>query len=224
VKPPIALLFSILVLASCSHHQPITPGNVTEVLTEYGRQNPEDEVILETKFGMLRIKLYKDTPLHRANFIKLIKEGHYDKAMFYRVVYEFMIQGGDAANQPKYSIPAEFRPQYFHKKGALAMARRDENNPKMESSAAEFFIIQGSVYDAEEIADEAATLGLTLTPEQRKVYQTEGGYMSLDQKYTVFGEVTEGLDVVDKIAGVKVFDSDKPLEKIPIKISVVEPR
>ena len=101
------------------------------------------------------------------------------------------------------------------------MAREDANNPEMLSSAAEFFIIHGATYTPEELELESKRLRLDLTPEQKQQYVNEGGYMTLDQKYTIFGEVTEGLDVVDKIANVKVSNVDKPKQKIPFKISVV---
>jgi cyclophilin family peptidyl-prolyl cis-trans isomerase len=102
------------------------------------------------------------------------------------------------------------------------MARVSENNPEMQSSASDFFIIHGGRYTEEDVEIDAKNLGLTLTPEQKQAYITEGGYMELDQKYTVFGEVTEGLDVVDKIASEKVFEVDKPLREIPFKISLIE--
>ena len=200
----------------------ITQENLREVLTQYGKENPEDEVIIESSFGVIKLKLYAETPLHRANFVKLIKEDYYDHADFYRIVYEFMIQGGDLQKKLNYRIPAEINPKYFHKKGALSMARVDENNPEMQSSAAEFFIIQGARYADWDIDMEARNNGLTLTPEQKQTYITQGGYMSLDGRYTVFGEVTEGLDVVDKIASSKVFNEDKPINKIPFKISLVK--
>ncbi len=200
----------------------ITQENIREVLTRYGKENPENEVVIETTYGTMRLKLYEDTPLHRANFVKLIKEGFYDDANFYRIVFEFMIQGGDLKQNLTYRIPAEFRPNYFHKKGALSMARVSENNPEMQSSASDFFIIHGGGYSQDDIGIDARNLGLTLTPEQKQAYLTQGGYMELDQKYTVFGEVTEGLEVVDKIASEKVFDVDKPLKEVPLKISVAE--
>ena len=152
----------------------------------------------------------------------MIKEGHYENAEFYRVVNEFAIQGGDLEKRLDYTIPAEFNRDHFHKKGALAMARFDENNPEMESSASEFYIIHGGKYADWEIDEEAESYGLRLTPEQRQTYLKVGGDMSLDQKYTVFGEVVEGLEVVDKIASVKVYDTDKPLKKIPLHIKIVD--
>jgi cyclophilin family peptidyl-prolyl cis-trans isomerase len=203
----------------------ITQPNVVEVLTEYGQENPENEVLIETEFGNIRLRLFDDTPLHRANFVKLIKEGFYDDdANFYRIVYEFMIQGGDLKQNLTYRIPAEFRQKYFHKKGALSMARVSDNNPEMQSSASDFFIIHGSRYTEEDVEIDAKNLDLTLTPEQKETYIEQGGYMELDQKYTVFGEVLAGNDVVDKIAKVKVYDVDKPLKKIPFKISLVTKR
>jgi peptidyl-prolyl cis-trans isomerase B (cyclophilin B) len=200
----------------------ITRDNVRQILERYGNDNPENEVAIETSYGNMRIRLYDETPLHRANFIKLIKEGHYEDGEFYRIFYQFMIQGGDFKNQLPYMIPAEFNKKYIHKKGALSMARQDEDNPDLMSSSTEFFIVHGSKYADYQVDEETKNLGLTLTPEQRSIYMTAGGYMSLDQQYTVFGEVTEGLDVIDKIASVKVYSQDKPLKKIPFTIRVTE--
>lgn len=221
------LLFLFLVFFFGCETKPkgttITQENIREVLTQYGKENPENEVLIETKYGNIRLKLFEDTPLHRANFVKLIKEGFYDDdANFYRIVFEFMIQGGDLKQNLMYRIPAEFHAKYFHRKGALSMARVSENNPEMQSSASDFFIIHGGRYTNEDVEIDSKNLGLSLTPEQKQAYITEGGYMELDQKYTVFGEVTEGLEVVDKIASEKVFDVDKPLKEIPFKISLVE--
>ena len=225
IKNSILISVIFFTVCSCSKKEEkivITKENIKEALTKYGVENPEHEILIQTSFGDMHIKLYEDTPLHRANFIKLIKDGHYDNAEFYRVVNEFAIQGGDLEKKLDYTIPAEFNRKYFHKKGALAMARFDENNPEMESSSSEFYIIHGGKYADWEIDEEAESYGLKLTPEQRKTYLTLGGDMSLDQKYTVFGEVTEGFDVIDKIASVKVFNTDKPLKKIPFQIKVIE--
>jgi cyclophilin family peptidyl-prolyl cis-trans isomerase len=199
----------------------VTPENVREILTRYGQQNPESEVLIETEYGNMKIHLYADTPLHRANFIRNIKEGVYGEAEFYRIFYQFMIQGGIYPKEFKYTIPAEFNKKHIHKRGALSMARSDENNPELESSSTEFFVVHGSKYADYQLAQDMENLGLSLTAEQKEIYMTQGGYMSLDQQYTVFGEVVEGLDVIDKIAGVKVYNEDKPLRKIDLKISVV---
>lgn len=210
-------------MEACTRKEPvvITPQNLREVLTAYGKDNPEDEVLIETSFGNIRLKLYPETPLHRANFVKLIKEGYYDDSDFYRIIQEFMIQGGDLNKKLNYRIPPEFNPRYIHKRGALSMARVDENNPDKESSAAEFFIVHGERYMREDVEMAARNQGLTLTPEQIDTYVSIGGYISLDNQYTTFGEVISGLEVVDKIAGVKVYNEDKPLKKIPFRISVV---
>ncbi len=219
---PVVLI--VLTLVSCTKKEVvvITPENVRDVLTAYDKENPEDEVLIETSFGNITLKLYHDTPLHRANFVKHIKDGYYDDADFYRIVREFMIQGGDLNKKPGYRIPAEFNSRYIHKRGALSMARVDENNPDKESSAAEFFIVHGERYSREDVLIEARNHGLKLTPEQIDTYVAIGGYISLDNQYTTFGEVTSGLDVVDKIAAVRVFNEDKPLKRIPFKISVVQ--
>ena len=199
----------------------INPGNVKDELLRYGQENPENEVLIETEYGSMRVRLYSDTPLHRANFIKNVKEGVYDDAEFYRIYYQFMIQAGIYPKELNYTVPAEFNRTHIHKKGALSMARGDENNPEKESSSTEFFIVHGSRYADYQVEQELENLDLTLTPEQKKTYMTTGGYMSLDQEYTTFGEVVEGLEVIDKIAAVKVFNEDKPLRRIPLKISVL---
>lgn len=222
-KPTLIAVLFLSILFSCTKPKgpEITQKNIREVLTRYGQENPENEVVIETKYGILRLRLYEDTPLHRANFVKLIKEGFYDDAEFYRIVFEFMIQGGDLKQNLTYRVPAEFSPKYFHKKGALSMARVSKNNSEMQSSASDFFIVHGGGYSEDDIDIDARNLGLTLTPEQKQAYLTKGGYMELDQKYTVFGEVTEGFEVIDLIAKEKVFNEDKPLRKTPFKITLI---
>lgn len=216
-------IISLLFLTGCGKKESIVVNNENKrnLLLLYGKQNPEKEVIIETDFGPIKLKLYDETVLHRANFVKLIKEGYYDEPEFYRVVEKFVVQGGVPMKKLDYTIPAEFNPKYFHKKGALAMARLDENNPGKESSSTEFYIVHGNKYAKWEYDEEEKNEGLTTSPEQRKIYTTVGGEMSLDGKYTVFGEVTEGFDVIDKIASAKVY-VEKPYQKIPFKIRLVE--
>jgi len=215
------LLLLLLLIGCAPKKEVITTANRIDVLTRYGNEHKEDQVIIETEYGTMHIRLYEDTPLHRANFIKLISEGHYEEADFYRIVPRFMIQGGDNERKLDYRLPAEFNPNHFHKRGALAMARFDENNPEKESSSTEFYITEGQIYTDEDIEDEEKEFGIKVTPEQREIYKTLGGEMSLDTRYTVFGEVTEGFEVIDQIASVRIHQMDKPVKKIPLKISVV---
>lgn len=153
-----------------------------------------------TNYGVIKIKLYKDTPLHKANFAKLALSGFYDGLLFHRVINGFMIQGGDPLTKdpsnadhfgtggPGYTIPAEILPQYRHKKGALAAARRgDAANPMKESSGSQFYIVQNEQTCAQ-----------------------------LDGQYTVFGETIEGLDVIDKIAAVETDRRDRPVSQVKI--------
>ncbi len=216
-------IISLLFLTGCGKKESIvvTNENKRDLLLQYGKQNPEKEVVVETDFGLIKLKLYDETVLHRANFIKLIKDGYYDEPEFYRVVEKFVVQGGVPMKKLDYTIPAEFNPKYFHKRGALAMARLDDNNPGKESSSTEFYIVHGNKYANWEYDEEEKNEGLTTSPEQRKIYTKIGGEMSLDGKYTVFGEVTEGFDVIDKIANAKVY-VEKPYQKIPFKIRLVE--
>lgn len=222
MKKYFILLCVSILLTACKESIKVTQDNLQVVLTQYGKDNPENEVWLETSYGNIRLTLYEETPLHRANFVKLIKEGDFDDAEFYRVVYEFMIQGGEPALQLPYRIPAEFNKKYIHKKGALSMARPIDNNPNMESSAEQFFIIQGTRYTHADIEAEAKYFGLDLTPEQKQIYMTQGGSMDLDQKFTVFGEVTEGIEVIEKIARLQLQGTEAPSKKVPVKITLIQ--
>ncbi|MEI6048307.1 MAG: peptidylprolyl isomerase [Bacteroidota bacterium] len=245
--------------------------------------NDKTVVLMKTTLGDIKIKLYDDTPIHRDNFIKLINSGFYDGISFHRIIKDFMIQAGDpatksgpATNLPDslntYSIPAEFKSAYFHKKGALAAAREgNEINPEMRSSGTQFYIVQGIKYNdsgliqAEQLinsnikqgvftktlkqtVDSVKLTGITATDgeiqeiaslkmfqyltdykdykipaEQRNVYKNVGGVPRLDSTYTVFGEVIEGLYIIDKIAAVQTDSNDKPLNEIKIvKIKIVK--
>ncbi len=199
----------------------ITNENKREILAQYGKENPEKSVLIETDYGNILIRLYDETPLHRANFIKLIKDGYYDQPEFYRIVEKFVVQGGVPLKKLNYTIPAEFSSKYFHKKGALGMARLDDNNPEKESSSTEFYIVHGNKYADWEYDEDEKNQSLSTSAQQRKFYTTIGGEMSLDTRYTVFGEVVEGLDVIDKIATVKVYSSERPYKKIPFQIKLL---
>ena len=241
----------------------------------------ETLVKIETTAGDIKVKLYNETPKHRDNFIKLVKDGMYEGTLFHRVIKDFMIQAGDpdSKNAPKgkmlgagdvgYTIPAEFvYPKFFHKKGALSAARQGDNvNPKKESSGCQFYIVTGKVYNdstllsmesqmnenkinvifntlaqkhmkeiykmrkandedglydlQEKLFAEAQEMAAKqpefhFTPEQIEAYTTVGGTPHLDGEYTVFGEIVEGMDVVDKIQQVKTDRSDRPEEDVKI--------
>ena len=201
--------------------------NVRAFLTAYGKENPETEVLISTSLGKIKVKLYEDTPLHRANFVRLVKGGYYNNTAFYRILRGFMIQGGHANeldNTPdQYTVPEEIKRHHFHKKGALAMARYgDDVNPKRESSSHNFYLVQGHKMNKAELQDIAAEKNLTFTPEQIKTYQEIGGAPTLDAQYTVFGEVTEGLDVLDKIGNYPVTPDDRPIEPILVTMEVLD--
>ena len=188
------------------------------------------KILFETDYGDMLIKLYDKTPLHRDNFIELAEEGFYDGLLFHRVIEEFMIQTGDPESKdaepgeplgrggPDYTIEAEFREGLFHKKGALAAARQgDQVNPEKRSSGSQFYIIQGRVFSNQELDQFEQRMGEKFTEEQREAYTTIGGVPHLDNEYTVFGEVLEGLDIIDKIAEVKTNPQDRPVEDIRLK-------
>lgn len=196
----------------------------------------EHEVLLETSKGNIRLKLYNDTPKHRDNFLKLVRDGYYDGLLFHRVIPSFMIQAGDSASRTAkegqklgdspepYTVPAEINfPKRYHKCGALAAAREDESvNPQRASSAYQFYITYGRIYDdeglqkAQDYLDEATQGKVKLTPEIKEVYRHFGGMPYLDGLYTVFGEVVEGLDIVDQIQWAGRDENDRPFDDIKI--------
>jgi len=193
------------------------------------KKDRKRDVLLQTNYGDIVLRLSDSTPLHRDNFLKLVKVGFYDSLLFHRVIQNFMIQGGDPNSKrarteeplgnggPGYRVPAEFRTTLFHKKGAIAAAR--DNNPEKASSGCQFYIVQGRIFtDAGLDSVETFRLnGRKIPSEQREVYKTIGGSPHLDQSYTVFGEVVKGLDEVDKIAAAKTNrEQNRPLEDIRI--------
>lgn len=184
------------------------------------------KVLIHTDLGDMKVVLYNETPKHRDNFIKLVKQGSYNGSTFHRIIKQFMIQGGGLANgkqDPGYTVPAEFVSKFYHKKGALAAARQGDNvNPKKESSGSQFYIVQGKKYTDAELDQFTAQSGKKLTPDERKAYKTIGGTPHLDRDYTVFGEVIEGLDVIDKIAAVQTGPGDKPLKDLKMTMKIVK--
>ncbi|MGZ4035594.1 MAG: peptidylprolyl isomerase [Bacteroidia bacterium] len=246
------------------------------------------KVAIATNYGLIKIKLYNETPLHRDNFVKLVKAHYYDSLLFHRVIQKFMIQGGDPDSKkalagatlgeggPGYTIPMEVNRKLFHKKGVLAAAREsDLDNPSQASSGSQFYIVQGRVYtdsllkiqavritkrtlfnklinlpenkhylddykryvkaenidstkyindifDAKVEKEFPNTPLYKFTPEQINAYTTIGGTPALDNTYTVFGEVYEGLEVVDLIASQKTDRQARPLDDVRIiSISII---
>ena len=190
------------------------------------QEEKETIVVIKTSMGTIKAKLYNDTPQHRDNFIKLANEGWYNGSPFHRVIKDFMIQGGqnkDGRLDPGYRVPAEIKDNHFHKKGALCAARQpDQVNPQKASSGSQFYIVQGRVYDEKTLDMFESRMGKVFSARQRQAYQTVGGTPHLDGDYTVFGEVTEGLDIVDKIAAVKTGPGDVPVEAVTILSVTVE--
>lgn len=188
--------------------------------------NKETMVIIHTDLGDMKVKLFNETPLHRDNFIKLVKEGWYNGSTFYRVINNFMIQGGrnEAGEEgPGYRIDAEFVPGLYHKKGALAAARQnDQVNPQKKSSGSQFYIVKGKTFSDAELDYIEKRFNKTIPAEQKEVYKTVGGYPSLDNDYTVFGELIEGFDVLDKISAVQTGAADKPVNNIRMTMEIVE--
>ena len=197
----------------------------------------ESIVVMETTMGTIELKLYDETPLHKGNFISLVKESAYDSLLFHRVIQDFMIQGGDPDSKNAapgvmlgegdrpYTVPAEFKLEegIFHRRGVLAAAREsDDVNPEQRSSAMQFYIVWGRVFDDEgldkiqERLDQNTGGRVKLTPAMREVYKTVGGTPHLDGQYTVFGEVVKGLDIVDAIQKVATDENDRPLEDVRI--------
>ena len=199
------------------------------------------KVKIQTPQGDIIVRLYDATPIHRDNFVKLVREGFYDGTLFHRVIRNFMIQGGDPQSKgatadqqlgngsPDYTLEAEIKSGLYHKRGALAAARTGDNvNPERRSSGSQFYIVWGRTFSPRQMeyladkmkAEHPETGGMTEA--QIQAYSTVGGSPHLDGLYTVFGEVEEGLDVVEKIQNTPTGAGDRPLDDIAVKMTVVE--
>ncbi|EFI71324.1 MULTISPECIES: peptidylprolyl isomerase [Segatella] len=205
-------------------------------LSVYSQSVKRTEVLLQTSMGNVRIQLYNETPKHRDNFLKIVNSKQMDGMLFHRVVKDFMIQTGDpdsrkakpgqvlGNHQIGKDFPAEIiYPQFFHKRGALAAARQPDNeNPDKKSSGSQFYIVWGKKFSEHQlnfyqsVIDTVTNFKVKFTPEIRKVYQEVGGTPFLDGQYTVFGEVTEGLEVIDRIQQVEVDAWSRPKEDVKI--------
>ena len=192
-------------------------------------------VTLKTKYGTTHLVLFDDTPLHKANFIKLVEQKFYDSLLFHRIIDGFMIQGGDPESKTAKPnqrlgggggnmerIPFEFKSNRVHKKGALAAAR--DNNPEKKSSACQFYIVQGKKMTDEEITQVAQRNGMNYTTQQRAEYMILGGTPRLDNGYTVFGEAIDNLDLIDTIAKQPRDSADRPKEDIKMSMTVKKMR
>ena len=205
---------------------------ITTLFTHCNR-DPYTYALIHTDYGDMKVKLYNTTPQHRDNFVKLIKEGYYDDLLFHRVINGFMIQGGDpqsinapagahlGSGGPGYTVPAEIG--RYHFKGALAAARTGgPSNPKKASSGSQFYIVQGRPVSEGQLKMMEQKKGIKYTPEDIKRYKEQGGTPFLDNDYTVFGEVIEGLEVIDKIAQVQTGEADRPVKDVKMKIELVK--
>ncbi len=191
-------------------------------------------VRFKTDKGECVVKLYNETPLHRDNFVKLVKKGFYNGTLFHRVIKNFMIQGGDPDSKTAvagqqlgdgdlgYTVPAEFNANLFHKKGVLAAARDD--NPAKASSACQFYLVQGRPYTDEEMnnIEKKRLEGRVISADHRKIYKTTGGTPFLDGNYTVFGETVRGLSMIDSVADVKTDKNDRPEADIKMSVSLLK--
>ncbi|PJB14429.1 MAG: peptidylprolyl isomerase [Flavobacteriales bacterium CG_4_9_14_3_um_filter_32_8] len=205
------------------------------------KSEKQTKIIISTSYGDIKLLLYNETPKHRDNFIKLVKEGFYDNTLFHRIIKDFMIQGGDPDSKNAaagtmlgegeigYTIPAEFNASLIHKKGVLAAARQADNvNPNKESSGCQFYIVQGKPFSRAEVdkiikrKNAGREIIISYSEEQYKIYETIGGTPHLDMDYTIFGEVLEGLEVIDKIAAAEKDRNDRPKEDIKMTIKIVK--
>ena len=191
-------------------------------------------VEIKTEYGAIKLRLYDETPLHRDNFLKLTQDSFFNGTLFHRVIKNFVIQGGDPDSRnakpdvelgnggPGYEIPAEFNPALWHKRGVLAAAREnDDVNPERKSSGSQFYIVVGKVFTDHKLDSFELKYNKKFTPEQREYYKTIGGTPHLDGRYTVFGEVIEGMDVVDKISIVATNKQDRPVKDIKMSVRIV---
>ena len=247
---PLALL--LLLVGGCGSRVGATSGSDAGEAVSDTVQIPETNYYaIDTPLGRMVVRLSDDTPLHRDNFKRLVAQSFYDSTTFHRVIYGFMIQGGDPNSRdddpdndgqggPGYTIPAEFRGNLYHRKGALATARTgDHVNPQRESSGSQFYIVHGTRYDdatldavQEQIRSATSNPNFAFTEEMREVYRTQGGAPNLDQQYTVFGQLVEGFDVLDAIASTNTARStgasapphlgDRPLQAVPMVVTPLE--
>ena len=200
--------------------------NVVFSFNIFSQEENQVKVLITTDYGNMTVVLYNETPQHRDNFVKLVNEGWYEDSPFHRIIQNFMIQGGQNADgrlDPGYKVPAEFVQGKFHKKGALAAARQpDQVNPEKASSGSQFYIVQGNVMDEQTLTTYETRMGTKYSSEQRAAYTTVGGTPQLDGDYTVFGELIDGFEVIDKIAAVKTDKGNKPINDVTMSMKILK--
>lgn len=208
--------------------------NVVEKLTKYGRENPETKAIIKTTYGDIHVTLFEDTPLHRASFIMLAKTGFYDNTFFYRIHKNFVIQGGNSDSEEtankmykigSYQVPLEIKSNHIHKKGALALAvpeGLEDSKYGRRSSPFNFYIVQGYKYSERSLKLQEEKYGFKVPEKYRETYINKGGAPHLDGEYTVFGQVTRGFSVIDKIAEIETDVSDFPVKEVYLSVEVLK--
>ncbi len=208
----------------------ITNENVTEKLLKYGKENPETVLEIYTTKGKIKVRLFEDTPLHRANFVMMAKKGFFEGSVFTRVVKDFMAQGGGTYNDEQvavkkqighYTIPNEISKNRFHKKGALGAARSYLSNPDKRSDPYAFYLVEGTTYTEAALDHYEYENKYIFSKAQRDYYKTNIGAAHIDGEHTVFGEIIEGFNVVPKLTHVRTDSRDWPHDDILIEKVVV---
>jgi cyclophilin family peptidyl-prolyl cis-trans isomerase len=206
-------------------------ANIESFLTEYLKENPERKVRIVTRLGTLKVELFDDTPLHTANFLMMTKRDYFTGTEFIRVVPNFVVQGGNNESEVEeikrlligsYTLPAEFRDNRIHQKGALSMARSYTGNPNKRSSPYYFFFVHGQKFNEPQLLSIERDEEMVIPEWKREIYRTTGGAPHLDNQHTVFGRVYEGLDVLDQMAQVETDKSNWPKVPLIMEVDVIE--
>lgn len=209
----------------------LTNANATTFLLQYFKENKARRIAVTTRLGTLKVRLYDETPYHTANFLMLTEREYFNDTEFTRVVKDFVVQGGNNDNEIEeikrmvignYQIPAEMSEKLLHKRGVLAMARQYENNPDKESSAYDFYFVHGRTFNEPQLMAIERENNMTIPGWKREVYYALGGAPHLDGQHTVFGEIYEGLDVLDKMAAVETDASNWPNVPLVMKIEIID--
>lgn len=211
-------------------YPPLTDATCEAFLMEWHAEHRASRVVVETKFGPMTLELFDDVPLHAANFRYKIERGYYRPSEFVRVVPEFVVQGGNSEDPEaqelrwligKHTLPSEFQAKYRHVRGALAMGRTYKDNPDKRSASYDFYIVVGRKVGSAELQRIEQEKGFTYTEAQKEDYLRLGGTPHLDDEHTVFGKLVDGFEVLDRLAHVPTDESDWPLERLEMRVSIV---